>query len=355
MDDRDLANWLLDNGGAIIRFRTLVDIIREQDVGAVSKALKEMAESPEVVEWLSLIHHSLALNDVHSERRDAFENVVSKLVQLGWRSGLQPFDNKNLFFRVWLSENVDKEPTEAYEVFKRTVIASVFARAGYQTVEAVNKHVLSRLKAVYQFAKNPDFSQIYVDKSKHVNIPSGLKNHGLVDPQLYPNQQFVLPWIHDLYAFSHLKVVLENDQYRNHVEEILKMVLAPEYQNLPSSYGLARYGTGYYVLGWPAHLPGYSQSPQGRQFGEMLLLLEALAPFRIIKESQWFQNSMKQIEEFRTEEGTYSFPGEWLPERGKGYWIGGEYMAFDARHDRANAIEVESTFRVLSIRKRAGL
>ena len=75
----------------------------------------------------------------------------------------------------------------------------------------------------------------------------------------------------------------------------------------------------------------------------------------IIKESQWFENSMKQIEEFRTEEGTYSFPEEWLSECGKGYWIGGEYMAFDARHGRANAIEVESTFRVLSIRKRAGL
>ena len=355
MDDRDLAYWLLHNGGPIIRFRTLVDIIKEQDVGTVSKALKEMAESPEVVEWLGLIHHGLALNDVHSERRDTFENVVSKLVQLGWRAGLQPFDNKTLFSRVWLSENVDKEPTEAHEVFKRTLIASVLARAGYQTVEAVSKHVLSRLKAVYQFAESPDLSQIYVDKSKHGNIPSGLENHGLVDPQLYPNQQFVLPWIHDLYAFSHLKVVLDNDQYRSHVEEILKMVLTPEYQNLPSSYGLAKHGTGYYLLGRAAHLPGYSQVPQGRQFGEMLLLLETLAPFVIIKESQWFENSMKQIEEFRTEEGTYSFPEEWLSECGKGYWIGGEYMAFDARHGRANAIEVESTFRVLSIRKRAGL
>jgi uncharacterized protein YeaO (DUF488 family) len=355
MDEKGLAYWLLDNGGPIIKFRTLVDIIKEQDVGVVLKALNEMTENPEVVKWLSLIHHGLALNDVHSGKPSAFENVISKLVQLGWRAGLQPFDNMTLFSRVWLSENVDKVPLEAHEVFKRTLVASVLARAGYHMVEAVSKQVLSRLNTVYQFAKDPDFSQVYVDRTEHTGIPKGLEKHDLVNPQLYPNQQFALPWIHDVYAFSHLEPVLENDQHRNQVEEILKMVLTPEYQNLPWSYGLARYGTSYYVLGPAAHLPGYSQAAQGREFGEMLLLLEALAPFRTIKENQWFKNSMKQLEEFRTERGTYSFPEKWLPERGKGYWVGGEYMAFDARQGRTNAIEVESTFRVLSIRKRTGL
>jgi uncharacterized protein YeaO (DUF488 family) len=232
MNHRDLAYWLLDNGGPIIRFRTLVDIFEEQDVGIVSRAMKEMVESPEVVKWLELIEPSLAFNDVHSGRQNAFENVVAKLVQLGWRAGLQPFDNKTLPFRVWLSESIDKEPEEAHEVFKRTVTASVLARAGYQTVEAVQKQVLSRLKTVHQFAKSPDFSNIFVDKSKYKGIPKGLVSHDLINPQLYPNQQLALPWIHDVYAFSHLSVVLKVDHYRKQAEEVLEMVLNPEYQEL---------------------------------------------------------------------------------------------------------------------------
>ncbi|MFW9976187.1 MAG: hypothetical protein ACFFDQ_13030 [Candidatus Thorarchaeota archaeon] len=355
MNHRDLAYWLLDNGGPIIRFRTLVDIFEEQDVGIVSRALKDMMESSEVAKWLDLIEHRIELNDVHSSKPSAFENVIGKLVQLGWRAGLQPFDNKTLFFRVWLSENVDKEPVAAHEIFKRTLVASVLAHAGYHMVEAVRKQVLSRLNTIHNGTENLDLSQIYVDKSDYQGIPNELASHDLVDPQLYPGQQFALPWIHDIYAFGHLNLVLENGQHREKAEQILDMILTPKYQNLPRSYGIAKYGTRYYVLGWAAHLPGYSNAPEGKSFAEMLVALDALAPFTCIKKSPWFQNSMKFLETLRTESGIYAFPEEWLPERKKGYWIGGEYMAFDARRGQSNATELESTFHVLSIRKRAGL
>jgi uncharacterized protein YeaO (DUF488 family) len=250
---------------------------------------------------------------------------------------------------------VDKIPEAAHEIFKRTLIASILARAGYQTVEAVQKQVLSRLDTVHKFAEDPDFSQIYVDKEDYSGIPKGLVNHNLVDPQLYPEQRFALPWIHDVYAFGHLNMVLENELHRKRAEQILEMVLSPEYQKLPWSYGIAKYGKRFYVIGWAVHLPGYSTTPEGRKFAEMLLFLDALAPFTCIRKSPWFQNSMKHLEEYRTDSGRYSFPRTWLPEKKRGYWIGGEYMGYDERKGKPNAIEVESTFRVLSIRKRAGL
>jgi len=355
MNHRDLAYWLLDNGGPIIRFRTLVDILEEQDVGIISRALNDLIESSEVAKWLDLIEHGIALNDVHSSRPSAFENVIGKLVQLGWRAGLQPFDNKTLFFRVWLSENVDKEPVAAHEIFKRTLIASVLARAGYYMVEAVQKQVLSRLSTIHRGMEGLNLSQIYVDKAEYRGIPNDLAGHDLVNPQLYPNQQFALPWIHDVYAFGHLNLVLENSQHREKAEQILDMVLTPQYQNLPWSYGIAKYGTRYYVLGWAAHLPGYSNAVEGKSFAKILIALDALAPFTCIKKSQWFQNSMKFLEKYRNESGTYSFPRSWVPEKKSGYWIMGEYMAFDERRGQTNAIEVESTFRILSIKKRAGL
>jgi hypothetical protein len=143
-------------------------------------------------------------------------------------------------------------------------------------------------------------------------------------------------------------------EYHEKAERVLEMVLTPEYQSLPWSYGIAKYGKRYYVLGWAVHLPGYRKPPEKRPFAEMLLLMEGLAPFTCIRNSQWFQNSLEYLEEFRKEEGTYSFPRAWLPEK-SGYWVGGSCMAFDERSGKKNAIEVESTFRVLTIRKRAGL
>ncbi|MFW9870111.1 MAG: hypothetical protein ACFFEL_10840 [Candidatus Thorarchaeota archaeon] len=353
MSLRDLGYWLLDNAGPIIRFRTIVDLIEEQDVGVVGRALSHMSEDPEVLKWLNLLKPNLGLNEIHSSKQDSFENVMGKLVQLGWRAGLQPFDTKTLPFRVWLTENIDKPHIEPHAVFKKTLIASLLARAGYDMVETVEKQMLSRLRTLFKFSASPDFSQVFIEKPDTKMMHE--MEHELVNPELYPNQQFMLPWVHDALAFSKIGSIINQPEKREMVETIMEMILSPEYQALPWSYGLARYGEKYYVIGWAVHLPGYDSKPDGKPFAEMLLMLEALAPFKCIQNSSWFKQSMKYLEEFRTDNDTYSFPKAWLTEAKTGYWVGGVRMAFDSRTGRTNAIEVESTFRVLLIKKIAGL
>ena len=353
MSHRNLTYWLLDNAGPIIRFRTIVDLFEEQDVGVVARALTEMEKDPEAVKWLNLLKPNLGFNEIHSSKQDAYENVMGKLVQLGWRAGLQPFDTKTLPFRVWLSENIDKPHIEPHSVFKKTVIASLLARAGYDMVETVEKQMVGRLNALYKFATFPDFSQIFVEKPDTKRMSE--TDHELVNPKLYPNQQFLLPWVHDAFAFSKIGSIMDQPEKRKMVESVMSMILSPEYQALPWSYGLAKYGNQYYAIGWAVHLPGYDTRSEERSFAEMLLMLEALAPFKSIQKSSWFKNSMKYLEEFRTDGGTYSFPKSWLSETKTGYWVGGVRMAYDSRSGRKNAIEVESTFRVLMIRKRAGM
>jgi hypothetical protein len=86
----------------------------------------------------------------------------------------------------------------------------------------------------------------------------------------------------------------------------------------------------------------------------MLLTMQSLAPFDCVQESDWFRRGLDYLEEFVTPAGTYSFPRTWLPERKRGYWVAGEYMAFDTREDSKKSIECESTFRVLLILHRSG-
>jgi hypothetical protein len=350
MKSYDLAQWLLCNAGPSIRFRTLVDILNEQDVGLVGRALNEMLLSPEVLIWLEHLTPQLDFNSIHSSRIDAFENVIGKLVQLGLRAGLQPFDSKTLPFRVWLTENVGTTPKKPHAVFLRTIIASFLAYASYGSTKPVNDQTSDRLESLYEFARNPDFSRIFIDKSGFKGLPKNSK-YGLVNPELYPDQRFMLPWIHDIRGLASCKNFMDSKEHRNKLDKIIELVLTEEYQNLPWSYGLAKYGSRYYVLGWAAHLPGYSKEPEGREFAELLLTLEFMAKFPIARNSNWFSRSMKYLETFVTDSGTYVFPRRWLSEKKTGYWVGGTRMMFDERKGNRHAIECESTFHVLRIKQ----
>ncbi len=348
MESLKLAHWLLCNAGPSIRFRTLVDILNEQDIGLVSHALHEMLGSSEVIKWLSQLRPNLDFNSIHSSRIDAFENVMGKLVQLGLRAGLQPFDGRTLPFRVWLSENLDTPTEKPHSVFFRTVIASFLAYAGYHTIQPVLSQLTQRLDCLFEFAKNPDFSQIFVSKSDYKGIPKK-SVYELVNPDLYRDQNFMLPWIHDIRGLANCKSVLKHLDQRKKLDRVIKMVLSEEYQRLPWGYGLAKYGTRYYVLGWTVHLPGYENNPEGGEFAELLLTMEFMSKFPVARKSEWFRRSLEYLESFETASGTYLFPRKWLPERKTGYWVGGTRMMLDERRGHTNAIECESTFHMLSI------
>jgi hypothetical protein len=353
MESSDLAQWLLRNAGPCIRFRTLVDIIKEQDIGFVGHALKEMLKSPQMMKWLDLLTPKFDINSIHSSRQDAYENVMGRLVQLGQRAGLQPFDSKTLPFRVWLSECVGTPPDRPHSIFLRTIVASLLAYAGYGSTTMVEKQMIQRLNILYSFAKSPDFSQIFADESQFKGLPKKT-DHKLVNPELYPEQNFMLPWVHDIRGLAHCPNIINSGKYRAHIEKIVSSILTPDYQKIPWSYGLAKYENRYYVLGWAVHLPSYWSTPTERELAELLLSLEFMAQFPIARESSWFKDAMEYLESFRTDQGTYLFPRKYLPERKFGYWVSGTRMMFDERKGNRHAIECESTFRVVHIKHLAG-
>ena len=144
---------------------------------------------------------------------------------------------------------------------------------------------------------------------------------------------------------------MASKEHRHKLDKIIELVLTEKYQNLPWIYGLAKYGSRYYVLGWAAHLPGYSKNPEGRRFAELLLTLEFMAKFPVARNSKWFSKSMEFLETFETDSGTYRFPRGWLSEKKTGYWVGGTRMMFDERKGNRHTIECESTFHVLRIKQ----
>ncbi|MFX1263149.1 MAG: hypothetical protein ACFFAZ_13760 [Promethearchaeota archaeon] len=341
MASSEAIQWLLANSGPSIRFQIVVDLLQDQDVGKVSSLLADLLSSPLINKWIGRLNSGFQIKQLHSSKPEAFENTMGRLGELGLRAGLQPFDSKTLPFRAWLTDTAEEEIDHPFQVFLRTIVASFLSFTGYSSTEPVHKMLTERLEAIHSFARSPDFASVYEGKRG---------KDGLVDAMLYPNQQFVLPWIHDIRGFTSSDLILSDTDLRQKAETVVSMVLRPEYQELQPGYGLMKYKDRRYKIGWSVHLPGFISEPSDASMSNVLLILPIMAPFKTARRSEWFRRIMKKLEAYATEYGTYQFPREWLPERQGGYWVNGAYMALEENRRKSSAIESESTFRMLKIK-----
>jgi len=349
MDVRELSRWLFQNAGPVIRYRTLREIVQEQDIGIVSDSLKELFSSPMVQKWLERLKPNLGFHHVHSSSPQAFENVVGKLVQLGLHAGLQQFDSLTLPFRAWLSDRMKEDTPEGigpWEGFSELLIAGFLAYAGYADITPVKTMTVERLRKAHWFMENVDFDDFYAREGK---------KEWLVNPQFYQEVENGLPLVHDLRGFASSPWIFQDKKQCEMVEQLVEMILSPEYQNLKNDYGYMKYKKTYYVIGWSVHLPNYLAPVTDNEMSRLLLNLELLAPFEKARGSAWFKESLGLLENQQTQDGYYRFPRKWLPEKSSGYWVGGHYMALEDDRRKQAAIDCESTFRVLKIKRLAGL
>jgi hypothetical protein len=349
MDVRELSRWLLQNAGPVIRYRTLREVIQEQDIGIVSNSLKGLFSSPMVQKWLQRLKPNLGFHHVHSSSPLAFENVVGKLVQLGLHAGLQQFDSLTLPFRAWLSDRMKEDIPEGvgpWEGFSELLLAGFLAYAGYSDITPVKTMIIERLRKAHWFVANIDFEDFYVRESK---------KEWLVKPHFYQEAEYGLPFVHDIRGFASSLWIFEDNKSSEMAEEIVSMILSPEYQNLKNGYGCMKYKRSYYVIGWSVHLPNYLTPATDNDMSKLILNLEMLAPFETARNSTWFKDSLGLLETQQTSEGHFRFPRKWLPEKPSGYWVGGHYMALEDNRRKQSAIEYESTFRILKIKRLAKL
>jgi len=218
--------------------------------------------------------------------------------------------------------------------------------SGYDDTLPVRTVVLDRLLIATKFADKFDPEDIYVKEAK---------KEWLVNPRFYQDTPNGLPLIHDIRGFASSRWLLKDSKFKSLAEGVVSVILTPEYQKLKNGYGYMKHGSSYYTIGWSAHLPNFLSPLAQNKMAKLILSLEIMAPFETARRSRWFNDSLSLLEGTRTEEGHYRFPSSWLPEKQTGYWDGGHYMALEDNRRRREALDYESTFWMLHIRKRAGL
>ncbi|UCD04887.1 MAG: hypothetical protein JSV98_07125, partial [candidate division WOR-3 bacterium] len=198
MKESGCHDWFFQNGGPVIRYQTAIRQERPEEAQILDLRNK-LLESEEVKYWLGNLSGSTGASNIHGSRDDCFENTMGKLTQYGLRKGMMPFDRMCAPYLAWLETSMNVNKRNIILVFHQTIVAAWLAVAGYLPESPVRDFVMGRLNRIHDFVKDKDFS-IYVDRSRFKRIPAAYCNHLLVDPILYVDGNFVLPWIHDIYA-----------------------------------------------------------------------------------------------------------------------------------------------------------
>jgi hypothetical protein len=337
MNDHRLTQWLLENGSPAIRYRTATELMDDLAGIDLERLRTDLLRSPMVRRWLDRIGSPGGLGALHGSRPEAFENVCAKLCELGLRAGmLDEFDRKMEPFRRHLAQ--------WNETWGRPLLASCLNWAGYDD-EAILACLSERLEVMYGLARSSNYD-IYIDQDTFGDFPAAFRKRNLVDPRFYGS----LPSIWDVYALAHWPEALTNDKTQGQIDKVVAYILHPGYQALEAGYGVMRAGKRrYYSIGWSIHLPGYAGSVSDFPDYMYVQRLELMAHFETVRQSQWFQDCVQHLESFRTDRGTYRFPGGYLREGSSGYWVTGAYMRLEENRRARRALDLDSTFRMVKI------
>jgi hypothetical protein len=335
------VQWLLDNGGPAIRYRTATELM-DGPVGIdLDRFTGELLQSTMVRQWLDRIGLPGGLGALHGSKPEAFENVCAKLCELGLRAGmLDEFDRRIQPFRQHLAE--------WSETWGQPLLASCLNWAGCAD-EAILICLSERMEAIYRLARTGSYD-IYVDQDAFGDFNDAFRKKNLVNPELYDG----LPMIWDVYALAHWPEALANSDTQRKIDAIISYILHPDYQTLEEGYGVMRAGKRrYYSIGWSVHLPGYEGS--GSSLPEYMYVqrAELMAHFAVARRSTWFQNCVRHLEGFETDRGTYRFPARYLREGSSGYWVNGAYMRLEGNRRVRRWLDLDSTFRMLKIERLA--
>jgi len=365
----DLIQWLLDEGGPVIRYRTLVELAGYTASSDCEAALHAVLQT-EKTQWLldqldrfgPLTRVDIGtLNALHGMRPTCLENIIPRLLERGLRAGVAVFDEKMERFRQYVDNPLVRQalddPTHptvegGRAVLVATVLASYFMRGGY-AYDEVMQFVLRRVVSISRLAAKKIYD-IHLPEAQLAGLPKQWAGKPIINPDMDPMTGTTpLPFIHDLRAFAYMPAESLSAVTRRQLDDIAIYVTDERYRAFPPGYGYVCPGTSRrmcYACGWNLDLPDLdSAAPYNQR--KIVQRLELLAHFPAAHQSAWFQEGMRLLETHRTERGTYAFPAAFLKEAKAGYYVGGEYMGLEDTRRTAKTLELESTFRMLLLKK----
>ena len=324
--DDSIAEWLFANGGPIIRYRVATELLADR--GDIDRAQleRDLLACPEVKRWLT----NLGQGPIHHSRDTSAENALGKLLEYGLRSDVADLDEKVQPFFARYGDFDDA-----------LVLTPCLVRAGYSRHPVVVEWFTRRIAALHRTAQRGAFD-FCLNEAEAADVPKAWRGKPIYRAESNPvGADCPLPTCFDFYALAYWP---KDDPATNRmIEDIVRFISAPAFQSTVGGYiwdrALRRcYAAGRTVLACVA--------PE-----RLVLFLELGARFAAVRAAPWFQEGLAQLEGYRTPRGTYRFPADMLRETPNSYYLyAGAHMGLGENRKQVQALEIESTFRMMKIK-----
>ena len=328
-----LTEWLMENASPVIRYRTLVEIMKTTDQTLVQKTLAEVLALPQTQKRLDLLA-SLDYRRTHGANSTYLENVLPILGDFGLYYGMEAFDRAN----KKISEII---PIIADMSYDKLVAYPFLLRAGFEW-DGLLSSATQRIDMIYDFTRHGDYDiyDYYDDETGYKGMPKAFRNRPVIKPAIASGEGIRLPLIYDMVM---LAAVYDRvpDKMQVKIDNIVDYVIANEYDAVKTGYGILRAAPGkYYAMGWDCLKPFNSNRYYANQNFQRLLLY---ARFPTAVKTKWFSHAVDYMAQYRTAKGTYIFPKHFLGEA-DGNWVLGARCGLGENRRKQNWAEIESTF-----------
>lgn len=361
MDTKKLINWLYENGGPVIKWRTFNELMSNNafDQNHLNSVLNE----PEVKNWVHLFcEKSLQTTNynwnkkVHGTFLDKFENYGGKLSEFGLGCGIAILDEAAERYISLIKRDYGKDD---HSICYGEQMAMSLAFLGYTDDQFIQKILQDCLDKAFEFVKEDNYD-IYVDVKDYSALPKAWKDvKKIINPRYTGGDSTViLPTIYNLLGFVGMVKGKTTKENIDKINKIIEYITDEKYYlNIADGYGIGISAVNghYYSWGWSTHIPGFTGIKEVKAMNRTLLYSDIYSIFKSSKLSHFYSDLMIFLEQYKTDHGTYVFPKEFLSENKTGYWVLGMHLGLAENRRKTNTLALESTFRVLRLKKHLGL
>lgn len=328
MCNEKLTRWLYANSGPILRYRVAIDLMKDISQIERKQLLQDALATSEAQRWLDNLSRS---RNIHGSKDTDVENPLAKLLEYGLNRDVPVFDER---IQVLLANQ--------WKTWDGLTLYPFLIRAGYAEHPQVAEYLTNRIELLYQTARTGDYD-FYLNSAEASSVPKAWQGKPIYRDSFGHEAGYPLPTCYDFYALAYCPPVSYIDNLAKRIEAIISFISDPRFQTTVGGYGWDRAKNRCYAA--------------GRVFlaciepARLVLFLELGARFAATHQSESFQQGLATLKSYRTAHGTYRFPPALLSEKNGYYIYGGAHMGLGENRRSPQAMELESTFRMLLIQK----
>jgi len=333
-------DYLLQNAGPVIRYRVRGELMDEGTPELQEADYQELLALPIVRKRLDALT-SLNYEHIQGCGPDRLENVLPMLGEFGLRVGVEAFDERF-------------DSGHAFAACQRTPRARLIAyaillHAGLRDNRLVD-FFAQRAQWIDEYTANGDYD-VFESPSTYSSIPKGYRDRPILRNDWYDNGNMRFPTIYDLIGLAPIYSLVDQTT-RARIDRIIRYVLDPRYA-VTYTYQIVTCSAGkFHTVGAYCFAPEYTQELVNAKFAGSIFYLERLSCFKAAVESDWFQNNMGYFASQQIGRDVYLLSDRHLIECTLG-WVFGMHMSLGESRRKSVYREIESTFRMMRIRKNA--